>query len=336
MIETKSLKEKKVLVTGADGFIGSHLVEALVDEGASVRAFCYYNSFNSLGWLDTLPKSQLDGIEVFTGDIRDSGSVRNAMKDIDVVFHLAALIAIPYSYYSPESYVDTNIHGTLNILQAARDFKTERVLVTSTSEVYGTAKYVPIDENHPRQGQSPYSATKIGADHIAEAFYRSFNLPVTIVRPFNTYGPRQSARAVIPTIITQLLAGKKEIKLGSLHPTRDLLFVKDTAQGFVTLAKAFNTIGEEVNLATNSEISIGDLARKIADQINPDIKILTDEVRLRPEKSEVERLLGANAKVMSLTDWRPMTSLEKGLRLTIDWFREPLNYSRYKADVYNI
>ncbi|MFZ6000475.1 MAG: SDR family NAD(P)-dependent oxidoreductase, partial [Bacteroidota bacterium] len=198
MIETKSLKEKKVLVTGADGFIGSHLVEALVDEGASVRAFCYYNSFNSLGWLDTLPKSQLDGIEVFTGDIRDSGSVRNAMKDIDVVFHLAALIAIPYSYYSPESYVDTNIHGTLNILQAARDFKTERVLVTSTSEVYGTAKYVPIDENHPRQGQSPYSATKIGADHIAEAFYRSFNLPVTIVRPFNTYGPRQSARAVIP------------------------------------------------------------------------------------------------------------------------------------------
>lgn len=331
-----NLRGKKVLVTGADGFIGSHLVETLVDEGAQVRAFCYYNSFNSLGWLDTLPKSYQEKIEIFTGDIRDSGSVRSGMKDRDVVFHLAALIAIPYSYYSPESYVDTNIHGTLNVLQAARDYKTERILVTSTSEVYGTAKYVPIDESHPKQGQSPYSATKIGADHIAESFYRSFNLPVTIVRPFNTYGPRQSARAVIPTIITQLLAGKKEIKLGALHPTRDLLFVKDTARGFLAIAKSEKTIGEEVNLATNSEISIGDLVHKIASQINPSVKIITDDVRLRPEKSEVERLWGANAKVMSLTDWNPTTTLNEGLKQTISWFSEPSNQSRYKADVYNI
>lgn len=248
----------KVLVTGADGFIGSHLVEELLKEGYKVRAFVYYNSFNSWGWLDTLPKGILNEIEVFTGDIRDPNGVKESMKGIDEVYHLAALIAIPFSYHSPDSYVDTNIKGTLNVLQAARDLGTSRILVTSTSEVYGTAQYVPIDEKHPYQGQSPYSATKIGADRIAESFYRSFEMPITIVRPFNTYGPRQSARAVIPTIITQLLAGKEEIKLGSLSPTRDFNYVKDTVQGFIEIAKSNNTIGEEINIATQQEISIGD------------------------------------------------------------------------------
>lgn len=330
------LSNRKVLVTGADGFIGSHLVEGLIAEGVSVRAFCYYNSFNSWGWLDTLPKEMLDKVEIFMGDIRDAGSVRSAMKDVDVVFHLAALIAIPYSYYSPESYVDTNITGTLNVLQAARDFNTQRILVTSTSEVYGTARYVPIDEQHPKQGQSPYSASKIGADHMAESFYKSFNLPITIVRPFNTYGPRQSARAVIPTIITQLLSGKNEIKLGSLHPTRDLLFVKDTVAGFIAIAKSEKAIGEEINIATNTEISVGDLANKIASQINASVKILTDDLRLRPEKSEVERLWGANAKIISMTNWRPQIDLDKGLAQTIKWFQNPTNQSKYKSDVYNI
>ncbi|RZK00850.1 MAG: SDR family NAD(P)-dependent oxidoreductase, partial [Flavobacterium sp.] len=254
------LAGKKVLVTGADGFIGSHLVEALLNEGCRVKAFCLYNSFNSWGWIDSLPEETKNKLEVFTGDIRDAYGVRTAMKDCEVVFHLAALIAIPFSYHSPENYVDANIKGTLNILQAARDFSIEKLLVTSTSEVYGTALYVPIDEKHPKQGQSPYSATKIGADSIAESFYRSFDLPVTIVRPFNTYGPRQSARAVIPTIITQLLAGNKEIKLGSLHPTRDLVFVKDTAAGFIAIAKSDSVKGEEINIATQQEISIGDLA----------------------------------------------------------------------------
>ncbi|NLK96235.1 MAG: SDR family NAD(P)-dependent oxidoreductase, partial [Clostridiales bacterium] len=244
---------KKVLVTGADGFIGSHLTEELVKQGHKVKAFAYYNSFNSWGWLDTLPKEILNEIEVFTGDIRDPNGVREAMKGMDEVFHLAALIAIPFSYHSPDSYVDTNIKGTLNVLQAARDLDTSRILVTSTSEVYGTAQYVPIDENHPYQGQSPYSATKIGADRLAESFYRSFNMPITIVRPFNTYGPRQSARAVIPTIITQLLAGKEEIKLGSLTPTRDFNYVKDTANGFIEIAKSDRTIGEEINIATQNE-----------------------------------------------------------------------------------
>jgi NAD dependent epimerase/dehydratase len=330
------LKGKKILVTGADGFIGSHLVEKILSEAGRLRAFCYYNSFNSYGWLDTLPKEALNNIEIITGDIRDAGSTRAAIKDIDVVFHLAALIAIPYSYYSPESYVDTNIKGTLNVLQASRDFNVERVLVTSTSEVYGTAKYVPIDELHPKQGQSPYSATKIGADHIAESYYRSFNSPVTIVRPFNTYGPRQSARAVIPTIITQLLGGKNQINLGSLHPTRDLLFVKDTVNGFVSIAESDKTIGEEINIATNSEISVGDLAQKMIDQINPSAKIFTDDVRLRPEKSEVERLWGSNEKITKLTNWRPQTTLDQGLKETIKWFSDPKNLSRYKIDVYNI
>lgn len=323
-----------VLVTGADGFIGSHLVEELVKKGEKVRAFAYYNSFNTWGWLDSLPKEILSQIDVFTGDIRDPNGVREAMKGIDTVYHLAALIAIPFSYHSPDSYVDTNIKGTLNVLQAARDLGTNRVLVTSTSEVYGTAQYVPIDENHPFQGQSPYSATKIGSDRMAESFYRSFNMPITIVRPFNTYGPRQSARAVIPTIITQLLAGKEEIKLGSLTPTRDFNYVKDTANGFITLAKAENTIGEEINIATQQEISIGELANEMIRQINPNAKIITDDVRLRPEKSEVNRLLGSNEKIMRLTDWKPTYTLEQGLAETIEFLKN--NMDSYKTDIYNI
>lgn len=330
------LKNKKVLVTGADGFIGSHLVERLIEEGANVKAFAYYNSFNSWGWMDTFSKETLSKIEVFTGDVRDPNGVRTAMQGCDVVFHLAALIAIPYSYHSPDSYVDTNIKGTLNIVQAAKDLGVEKVLVTSTSEVYGTALYVPIDEKHPRQGQSPYSATKIGADHIAESFYRSFNVPVTIVRPFNTFGPRQSARAVIPTIITQLLAGKTEIKLGALHPTRDLLFVKDTANGFVEIAKSDSLIGEEVNIATHSEITIGDLAQKLINIINPSAKIVSDDIRLRPEKSEVERLFGSNQKIMDHTAWRQQYSLDEGLKQTIEWFSKPENLKQYKADIYNV
>lgn len=323
----------KVLVTGADGFIGSHLVEALVNRGYSVRAFVLYNSFNTWGWLDTLPKKILDNIEVCTGDIRDSYAVRNAARGVDVIFHLAALIAIPYSYYAPEAYVDTNINGTLNVLQAARELSIERVLVTSTSEVYGTAKYVPIDENHPLQGQSPYSATKIGADRIAESFYRSFDLPVTIVRPFNTYGPRQSARAVIPTIITQLLAGRKEIKLGKLSPTRDFNFVKDTAMGFIQIFESDKTIGEEINIATGREISIGQLANELINQINPYAKIVCDEERIRPRNSEVERLLGSNDKIMRLTEWKPQYTLEQGLAETICFLKD--NLDKYKVDIYN-
>ncbi len=325
---------KKVLVTGADGFIGSHLVEELLNEGYDVRAFVYYNSFNSWGWLDTLPKEKLDKIEIFSGDIRDSNGVREAMKGIDEVYHLAALIAIPFSYHSPDSYVDTNIKGTLNILQAARDLNTKRVLVTSTSEVYGTAKYVPIDEEHPYQGQSPYSATKIGADRIAESFYRSFNMPITIVRPFNTYGPRQSARAVIPTIITQLLSGAQEIKLGSLSPTRDFNYVKDTVRGFIEIAKSDKTIGQEINIATQQEISIGELAEELIKQINPNAKIVCDEIRLRPENSEVNRLLGSNKKIKELTNWEPKYSLEEGLRETIEFLKK--NIDKYKSDIYNL
>lgn len=330
------LKGKKVLVTGADGFIGSHLVERLLAEGCQVKAFVYYNSFNSWGWLDTFSKETLSQIEIFSGDVRDPHGVREAVKSVDVVFHLAALIAIPYSYYSPESYVDTNIKGTLNILQACRDLNVEKLLVTSTSEVYGTALYVPIDEKHPRQGQSPYSATKIGADSLADSFYRSFNLPITIVRPFNTYGPRQSARAVIPTIITQLLNGAEQIKLGALHPTRDLLFVKDTANGFVEIAKSEKTNGQEINIATQNEISILDLAEKLISLINPKAQIVSDDVRLRPEKSEVERLLGSNQKIKELTDWTPNFTLEQGLLQTIEWFSDKNNLSRYKSDIYNV
>lgn len=325
---------KKILITGADGFIGSHLTEALLEAGYNVKAFVYYNSFNNWGWLDTLPKEKLDQIEIFTGDIRDPNGVRTAMKGVDMVFHLAALIAIPFSYHSPDSYVDTNIKGTLNVLQAARDLAVSRVLVTSTSEVYGTAQYVPIDEEHPFQGQSPYSATKIGADRLAESFYRSFDMPISTVRPFNTYGPRQSARAVIPTIISQLLAGKKEIKLGSLTPTRDFNFVKDTANGFIEIAKSNQTIGEEINIATQHEISIGELAQEIIDQINPEAKIVCEEQRLRPEKSEVNRLLGSNEKIMRLTNWKPQYTFKQGIEETIKWMRE--NLDAYKTDIYNV
>lgn len=324
----------KVLVTGADGFIGSHLTEMLLKEGYEVKAFTYYNSFNSWGWLDSLPKTTKDQIEIFSGDIRDPNGVDEAMKGIDQVFHLAALIAIPFSYHSPDSYVDTNIKGTLNVLQAAKRHNTGRIMVTSTSEVYGTAQYVPIDEKHPFQGQSPYSATKIGADRLAESFYRSFNLPVTIVRPFNTYGPRQSARAVIPTIISQLLAGYEEIKLGSLTPTRDFNFVKDTARGFIEIAKSEKTIGEEINIATQKEISIGELANEIITQINPKARILCEEERLRPVNSEVNRLLGSNAKIKSLTSWEPKYTLSQGIYETIEWIKENLN--AYKTDIYNI
>jgi len=330
------LKNKKILVTGADGFIGSHLVEKLVDEGYQVKAFVYYNSFNSWGWLDTFPKEKLSKIEIFSGDIRDPNGVRTAAQGVDIIFHLAALIAIPYSYHSPDSYIDTNIKGTLNILQAVKDLKIAKVLVTSTSEVYGTALYVPIDEKHPKQGQSPYSATKISADFLSESFYRSFDLPVTIVRPFNTFGPRQSARAVIPTIITQLLAGKKEIKLGAIHPTRDLLFVKDTVNGFIEIAKSDNTSGQEINIATQSEISVGDLAQKIISLINPEAKIISDSERLRPDKSEVERLFGSNKKIQEITNWKQQYSFDQALKETIDWFKKEENLVRYKTDIYNV
>lgn len=325
---------KKILVTGSDGFIGSHLTEELVKKGYEVKAFVFYNSFGTWGWLDTLPKQIMEHVEVFPGDVRDPNGVREAMKGCDAVFHLAALIAIPFSYHSPDTYVDTNIKGTLNVLQAARDLDISRVLVTSTSEVYGTAQYVPIDEKHPFQGQSPYSATKIGADRLAESFYRAFNLPVTIVRPFNTYGPRQSARAVIPTIITQLLAGKTEIQLGALTPTRDFNYVKDTANGFIAIYESDKTIGEEINIATQREISIGDLAQELIRQINPNARIVCDEQRLRPQKSEVNRLLGANQKILELTDWKMQYSFEEGLAQTIAFLRD--NMDKYKTDIYNI
>lgn len=328
------LLNKRVLVTGADGFIGSHLTESLLAKGCRVRAFVYYNSFNTWGWLDTLPKRTLSQIEIFAGDIRDPNGVREAMKGIDVVFHLAALIAIPFSYHSPDAYVDTNIKGTLNVLQAARELGTQKVMVTSTSEVYGTAQYVPIDEKHPFQGQSPYSATKIGADRLAESFYRSFDLPVSIVRPFNTYGPRQSARAVIPTIITQLLSGQTEIRLGSLTPTRDFNYVEDTVAGFISIAKSDQTIGQEINIATQHEISIGQLASELIVQINPNAQIVCEEERLRPEKSEVNRLLGCNEKIRKLTDWLPSYTFEQGLAQTIAWMRQ--NIERYKTDIYNL
>ena len=324
----------KVLVTGAEGFIGSHLTELLVNEGFDVRAMVQYNSFNNWGWIDTFSDETKSKLEIFLGDVRDPNGVRKAMEGCDAVFHLAALIAIPYSYYSPDMYVDTNIKGTLNILQAARDLGTKRVLITSTSEVYGTAQYVPIDEKHPYQGQSPYSASKIGADRLAESFYRSFNLPVTIVRPFNTFGPRQSARAVIPTIITQLLAGKEEIKLGSLTPTRDFNYVKDTARGFLEIYKSDKTIGEEINIATQKEISIGELANELIKQINPNAKIVCEEERKRPEKSEVNRLLGSNEKIMKLTNWKPQYTFEEGIKETIEFFKD--NLDKYKTDIYNV
>lgn len=325
---------KKVLVTGADGFIGSHLTEILLEKGYDVKAFTFYNSFNNWGWLDTLPEDKLSEINIFSGDIRDTNGVREAMRGVDMVFHLAALISIPFSYHSPDSYVDTNIKGTLNVLQAARELETEKIMITSTSEVYGTAQYIPIDERHPLQGQSPYSATKIGADRLAESFFRSFRLPIAIIRPFNTYGPRQSARAVIPTIIIQLLAGKTEIKLGSLTPTRDFNYVKDTAEGFIAIAESDKTVGEEINIASQKEISIGTLANEIIKQINPRAKIICEEQRVRPEKSEVNQLLGSNQKIKQLTNWSPRYTLFQGLGETIEWISK--NRNRYKADIYNI
>lgn len=327
---------RKVLVTGADGFIGSHLTEYLVDLGYDVRAFVYYNSFNSWGWLDTFPKDKLKKIEIFAGDIRDPNAVETALKDCDIVFHLAALIAIPYSYVAPDNYLETNIRGTLNILQSAKKLNTKRILITSTSEVYGTAITVPIDEKHQKQGQSPYSATKIAADALAESFYRSFNLPVTIVRPFNTYGPRQSARAIIPTLITQLLNSELSIKIGDVSPTRDLVFVKDTAMGFLKIAETESLIGEEVNIATQQEISIGNLAESLIQLINPNAALQFDSERIRPKLSEVFRLLGSNEKLIQHTGWKPETSLKDGLTETIEWFKQPENLSRYKHQIFNL
>lgn len=324
----------KVLVTGSDGFIGSHLTELLIEQGYDVRAFVYYNSFGTWGWLDSLPKDKKNALEVVMGDVRDPSFVLEAMRGVDCVFHLAALIAIPYSYIAPDAYVDTNIKGTLNVLNAAKQLGTKRVLVTSTSEVYGTAQYVPIDEKHPFQGQSPYSATKIGADRLAESYFRSFGIPLTIVRPFNTYGPRQSARAVIPTIISQLYAGYDKIKLGSLTPTRDFVFCKDTARGFMELSKCDAAIGREVNIATAHEISIGRLAQTMIDIIRPSAEIVCEDQRLRPEKSEVNRLLGDNTLLYSLTGFKPETSIEEGLKITADWIKEHMD--AYKVDQYNV
>ena len=325
---------KTVLVTGADGFIGSHLTELLLAEGHYVRALAQYNSFNDWGWLEDIPANR--NLEVVTGDVRDSYFCDEITKGIDVVFHLAALIAIPYSYMAPKSYIETNVSGTLNMCNAVRKNNVKRILITSTSEVYGTAKYVPIDEKHPKQPQSPYSASKIGADAIALSFYNSFQLPVTVVRPFNTYGPRQSARAVIPTIITQLLNRKTEIKLGDTKPTRDLLFVKDTVKGFFEISKTDELIGKEVNIATQSEISIGDLALEIIKQINPKAVIISDKQRIRPANSEVFRLFGSNEMIRKTTQWKQETSLQEGLKKTVQWFSNPDNLSKYKVEIYNI
>ncbi len=331
-----NLKRKRVLVTGADGFIGSHLVERLIKEGCRVRAFVYYNAFNSWGWLDSFEKDTLDKIDIFLGDVRDPNSVRKALDGMDVVFHLAALIGIPFSYHAPDSYIDTNVKGTLNIIQAAMASGVKRILVTSTSEVYGTALRVPIEEEHPLQGQSPYSASKIGADKVAESFYRSFDAPVTIVRPFNTYGPRQSARAVIPTVITQLLGGSKTIKLGSLDPTRDLNYVKDVCDAFLAIAASDKTIGQVVNIATGTDVSIGELAGKIIERINPKARIRLDKKRVRPENSEVMRLRGDNSRIAELAGWEPRYSLDKGLDETIKWFKRKKNLKLYKSDIYNV
>jgi dTDP-glucose 4,6-dehydratase len=331
---------KKVLVTGADGFIGSHLAEALVRAGHDVRAFVLYNSFNSWGWLDRCGEDVKGKFEVFAGDIRDPNGVRTAMKDCDSVLHLAALIAIPYSYHSPDTYVDTNIKGTLNIVQAARDLGIAKVIHTSTSEVYGTARFVPIAEDHPLQGQSPYSASKIGADQIAMSFYASFGTPVAILRPFNTYGPRQSARAVIPTIITQIANGKRQIKLGAVRPTRDFSYVADTVAGFMAALESDQGIGEVINIGSNFEISIGDTARNIAEVMGAEIEIITDAQRLRPEKSEVERLWAANDKARELLGWQPqyggLEGFRRGLAETAAWFSQPSHLASYKSDRYNL
>ena len=330
----------KILITGSDGFIGSHLTEALVRAGHSVRAFVMYNSFNSWGWLDQSPNDIRDNLDVFAGDIRDPHGVKTAMKGCDTVLHLAALIAIPYSYHSPDTYIDTNIKGTLNVLQAARELGVKRVVHTSTSEVYGSARFVPITEEHPLQGQSPYSATKIAADQLVYSFYASFGLPVTIARPFNTYGPRQSARAVIPTIITQIANGKKQIKLGAVSPTRDFNFVHDTVAGFIAAMKSDKGLGEVINFGSNFEISIGDTAQLIAEAMNCKIEIITDEARLRPENSEVERLWADNSKAKTLFGWQPnyggRDGFKRGIAETAQWFARPENLRGYKADIYNL
>lgn len=331
-----TLGAKKVLVTGADGFIGSHLTEVLVRHGYDVRAFVLYNSFNSWGWLDSCAPDVRGKFEVFAGDIRDPHGVKKAMEGCDLVFHLAALIAIPYSYHSPDTYVETNIKGTLNVVQAAHELNVAKVVHTSTSEVYGTARCVPITEEHPLQGQSPYAATKIGADQIAMSFYCAFNTPVAIIRPFNTYGPRQSARAVIPTVITQIAAGKLKIKLGALHPTRDFNYVMDTVQGFIAVAQSEQTIGEVVNCGSNYEISIGDTVKLIAEIMGASVEVETEKVRLRPEKSEVERLWCDNAKLERLTAFKPKMTLRQGLEKTVEWFTDPANMKKFKVDIYNV
>jgi len=334
------LDRKKILVTGADGFIGSHLVEHLLNKGCDVKAFVCYNSFNSWGWLDAVDSDILRGVEVFSGDIRDSNGVRTAMKGCDVVMHLAALIAIPYSYHSPDTYVDTNIKGTLNIVQAAREFGVERVVHTSTSEVYGTARFVPITEAHPLQGQSPYSASKIGADQIAQSFFHAFETPVATIRPFNTYGPRQSARAVIPTIITQIASGLDKIKLGAIYPTRDFSYVQDTVRGFVAVAECDAAVGRVLNVGSNYEISVGDTAKLIAELMGQKVEFTSDEQRLRPAGSEVERLWADNTLARELAGWTPLfqgvDGLSRGLQATIEWFSNPSNLSRYKVGIYNI
>ncbi|WP_333859910.1 NAD-dependent 4,6-dehydratase LegB [Clostridium sp.] len=328
------LKGKKVLITGSEGFIGSHLVEKLIDIGAEATALIQYNSFNNWGWIDTFHKNIKDSIHVVTGDVREYDGIKKIVKGQDVVFHLAALIAIPYSYLSPMAYVRTNVEGTTNILEACREYGVQKIIHTSTSETYGTALYVPIDEKHPLQGQSPYSASKIGADKIAESFYRSFNLPVATIRPFNTYGPRQSARAVIPTIISQILSGEKRIKLGSLTPTRDFNYVKDTAEAFVEVAESDKVIGQTLNVGSNHEISIGDLAKKIINIIGKDVEIICDEERIRPEKSEVNRLWSDNTKIKQLTGWEPKYNLDKGLEETVEWIKNNMGY--FKTNIYNV
>ena len=334
------LYAKKIFVTGADGFIGSHLAEYLVNLGYSVRAFVLYNSFGTWGWLESLPIEIKNSIEVVMGDIRDPHGIKVAMKGCDCVLHLAALIGIPYSYHSPDTYIDTNVKGTLNIVQAAKELGVAKVVHTSTSEVYGTAKYVPINENHPLQGQSPYSASKIGADQIAMSFYSSFNVPVSIIRPFNTFGPRQSARAFIPTVITQIVAGFTQIKLGSLHPTRDFTFVKDTAKAFVAIAESENSVGEVINIGSNFEISMESTVKIIAELMGVDIEIIQDKERIRPVNSEVERLWADNSKALCLTDWTPeysgLDGFKRGLQETIQWFLKDKNFTLYKPMVYNV
>lgn len=332
--------EERILVTGADGFIGSHLVETLVRQGRRVRAFVYYNSFNNWGWLDTLEPEIRKSLDVFTGDIRDPNGMRRAAQGCDVILHLAALIAIPFSYHSPHAYVETNVQGTLNVLQAGMDVGVRRIVHTSTSEVYGTARFVPITEEHPLQGQSPYSATKIGADQLALSFYRSFGAPVAVLRPFNTYGPRQSARAVIPTVITQLLSGERNIRLGALSPTRDFNFVKDTVRAFVAMTDAANVDGEVINAGSNFEISIGDTVKTIAEVIGTQVEIETDAARLRPAASEVDRLWADNTRAREVLGWTPEygghEGFRRGIAETVEWFRDPTNLGRYKTDIYNL